>query len=141
MGWPNAEICWARSRRPNLGRDAISGASGTCIRGRFEVKRYAQDGLAARVSGPWTQEKLTYVEKYATAFMKAMAPHRKPGKWAELVYLDFLAGPGRGIDRDTGAEFDGSPLRAIKVVPAFDRLFFSDSDRRMIEALRQRIPA
>jgi hypothetical protein len=55
--------------------------------------------LPARVSGPWTREKLTYVEKYAAAFMKAMAPKRRAGKWSELVYLDLLAGPGRGIDR------------------------------------------
>ena len=86
------------------------------------MRRLATDGLPARVSGPWTREKLTYVEKYASAFMRAMAPKRKSGKWAELVYIDLLAGPGRGIDRDTGVEFDGSPLRALKVVPAFDVL-------------------
>lgn len=101
--------------------------------------RRAKDGLPARVSGPWTQEKLAYVEKYAAAFMKAMAPKRKAGKWAELVYLDLLAGPGRGIDRDSGAEFDGSPLRAVKITPAFDRLFFADLRERNVEALRRRI--
>jgi len=103
------------------------------------LRRLATDGLPARVSGPWTREKLTYIEKYASAFMTAMAPKRKTGKWAELVYIDLLAGPGRGIDRDTGAEFDGSPLRARKVVPAFDSLFFSDLNPRNIKALRQRI--
>src|SRR5438552_9600205 len=101
--------------------------------------RRAQDGLPARVSGPWTREKLTYVAKYASAFMKAMAPKRKAGRWSELVYLDLLAGPGRGIDRDSGAEFDGSPLKALKVTPAFDRLFFADLSRRNVEALRRRI--
>jgi len=101
--------------------------------------RRAQDGLPARVSGPWTREKLTYVEKYASAFMKAMAPKQKAGKWSELVYLDLLAGPGRGIDRDSGAEFDGSPLKALKVTPAFDRLFFADVSRPNVEALRRRI--
>lgn len=103
------------------------------------MRRLATDGLPARVSGPWTREKLTYVEKYASAFMRAMAPKRKSGKWAELVYIDLLAGPGRGIDRDTGAEFDGSPLRALKVVPAFDRCFFSDINPKNIKALRQQI--
>ncbi|MGH2361888.1 MAG: three-Cys-motif partner protein TcmP [bacterium] len=101
--------------------------------------RRAKDGLVARVSGPWSQEKLTYVERYARAFMTAMAPKRKAGKWSELVYMDFLAGPGRGIDRKNGSEFDGSPLRALKIVPAFDRLYFSDVDGRNIEALRRRI--
>lgn len=100
----------------------------------------AQDGLPARVSGPWTRDKLSYVERYATAFMRAMAPKRKVGKWSELVYLDLLAGPGKGIDRETRAEFDGSPLRALKVAPPFDRLFLSDLRRKNVEALRRRIP-
>lgn len=102
--------------------------------------RRAADGLAARVSGPWTQDKLGYVERYAHAFMTAMAPKRKQGRWSELVYLDFLAGPGRGIDRKTGSEFDGSPLRALKVTPPFDHLYLSDVHPRNVEALRQRIP-
>lgn len=103
--------------------------------------RRATDGLPARVSGSWTQEKLAYVERYARAFMTAMTPKRKPGQWSELVYMDFLAGPGRGIDRKTGVEFDGSPLRALKVGPPFDRLYFSDVEIRNVDALRRRIPA
>jgi len=102
--------------------------------------RRAQDGLRARVSGPWTREKLDYLERYARAFMRAMSPKRRAGFWSELVYVDLLSGPGKGVDRDTHAEFDGSPLRALKIVPAFDRLFFSDLDKRNVEALRQRIP-
>lgn len=103
------------------------------------MNRRAHDGLPARVSGPWTREKLTYVEKYASGFMHAMAPKRKAGMWSELVYVDLLAGPGRGIDRDSGAEFDGSPLRALKVTPAFDRLFFADLSARNVDALRRRL--
>jgi three-Cys-motif partner protein len=53
--------------------------------------------------------------------------------------MDFLAGPGRGIDRKTGAEFDGSPVRAIRVSPRFDRLYLSDVNPRNVEALRRRI--
>lgn len=101
--------------------------------------RLASDGLPARVSGPWTQEKLVYVERYATAFMTAMAPKRTAGKWDQLVYLDLLSGPGRGIDRDTRVEFDGSPLRALRVSPPFDRLVFGDLKPRNIEVLRRRI--
>ncbi len=102
--------------------------------------RKARDGLPARIFHPWTREKLTYLEKYATAFMKAMTPKRQQGKWDRLVYLDLLAGPGRGIDPDSGAEFDGSPLRALRVSPPFDRLFFGDLNSKNIEALRRRIP-
>ena len=100
----------------------------------------AQDGLPARPSGPWTRDKLTYLEKYASAFMRAMAPKRKAGIWDKLVYLDLLAGPGRGIDASTGLEFDGSPLRALKIEPQFDRLFLGDLSQKNISALRRRIP-
>jgi three-Cys-motif partner protein len=105
------------------------------------VIRRAQDGLPARVSGPWSQEKLSYVQRYASAFMTAMAPKRKPDQWSELVYLDFLAGPGLGIDRKSGAEFEGSPLRALRVTPAFDRLVFSDVQAKNVDTLKRRIPA
>jgi len=108
--------------------------------GRRGVTRLASDGLPARVSGPWTQVKLAYVQKYASAFMVAMAPKRKQGKWDSLVYLDLLAGPGRGIDAKTRSEFDGSPLRALKIHPTLDRLYFADLDPKNIEALRRRIP-
>lgn len=103
--------------------------------------RKARDGLPARVYRSWTREKLVYLEKYATAFMKAMAPKRQQGKWDRLVYLDLLSGPGRGIDAETGEEFDGSPLLALRVEPPFDGLFLSDLRSKNIEALRRRIPA
>jgi len=103
--------------------------------------RRASDGLRARVVGPWTQEKLAYVERYARAFMTAMAPKRQQGRWKSLVYIDLLAGPGRCIDRHTKFEFDGSPLRVLRVQPAFDRLYFTDLDLKNIDALQMRIPA
>jgi three-Cys-motif partner protein len=62
-------------------------------------------------------------------------------KWRELVYIDLLAGPGLGIDRRTRAEFDGSPLIALKIRPAFDRLIFSDVDSANTSALKRRIPS
>jgi len=101
----------------------------------------ARDGLPARESGPWTEEKLVYVAKYAGAFMTAMAPKRATKQWDELIYIDLLCGPGRGIERESGNEFDGSPLRALKVRPRFDHLFFSDLNPRNIHTLKNRIPA
>src|SRR2546425_7180038 len=71
--------------------------------------------------------------------MTARGPKRTRGQGSELVYMDPLAGPGRGIDRKPGAEFDGSPLRALKVTPPFDRLYFSDANPKNVEALRRRI--
>jgi three-Cys-motif partner protein len=102
--------------------------------------RLASDGLPARVSGAWTQDKLVYVERYATAFMRAMAPKKKQGKWERLVYIDLLAGPGLGINRDTGVEFEGSPLRALRVNPPFDHFYFGDLKRQNVSALERRIP-
>jgi hypothetical protein len=69
------------------------------------VIRRAKDGLPARVSGPWTQEKLSYVQKYATALMRAMVPKRNLGRWSELVYLDFLAGSASRLTIAHGSEF------------------------------------
>lgn len=101
--------------------------------------RTASDGLPARLSGPWTQEKLRYVQKYAAAFTRAMTPKRRAGLWSELVYLDLLSGPGWGIDRASGEEFSCSPLRALGVTPGFDRLFFGDLEPANVIALNQRI--
>jgi len=100
------------------------------------VKRKASDGLPARSGRIWTREKLTYLQKYASAFTTAMA-----GKWGRLVYVDLLAGPGRDIDPETGREFDGSPLIALAVTPKFDHLFLSDNDAGNVAALNARISA
>lgn len=100
----------------------------------------ASDGLPVRMSGRWTEEKLMYVAKYAAAFMTAMAPKRTAHQWSQLVYIDLLCGPGRGVERDSGTEFEGSPLRALDVRPAFDHLFFSDLNPRHVQTLKKRIP-
>jgi len=84
---------------------------------------------------------LDYVERYARAFMVAMAVKRSEGKWRNLVYLDLLSGPGMGIDHDSTQEFPGSPLRALAISPAFERLFFRDLKATNIRALRKRIPS
>jgi three-Cys-motif partner protein len=71
--------------------------------------------------------------------MRAMAPKRKARKWEALVYIDLLAGPGLGIDRDTGREFPGSPLQALNVDPPFDHLYLGDLRAQNVTALRHRI--
>jgi len=97
----------------------------------------ASDGLRARIAGPRTSEKLVYIEKYCQAFMTAMTPKRKEGKWDKLVYIDLLSGPGRCISKDGAEEYDGSALRAIKVTPKFDHLYFCEKSRLNISALRK----
>jgi three-Cys-motif partner protein len=96
----------------------------------------AADGLPARSAGPWTNEKLGYLKKYAAAFTGAMSK-----KWGRLVYIDLLAGPGRDVIEDTREEFDGSPLIALNVRPHFHKLFLGDASPEHVQILRQRIPA
>jgi hypothetical protein len=64
-----------------------------------------EDGLPARVSGAWAQEKLAYLRKCKTIF------NGGKNQW-EPVYLDLLAGPGRCVVTQTLEEFAGSPLLA-----------------------------
>jgi hypothetical protein len=96
----------------------------------------AGDGLPARLGGPWTQDKLTYLKKYASGFMVAMAKKN----WERLVYIDLLAGPGLDMNEETRQEFAGSPLIALQTRPAFDKLYLGDADRHNVAALRERIP-
>ncbi len=100
----------------------------------------AIDGLRARFLGPSTLDKLSYVERYCQAFMAAMAPKRAEGKWDKLLYFDLLCGPGKCVDRETKEEFYGSPLRALKIHPSFDHLYFSDFVMKNVDALKKRIP-
>jgi three-Cys-motif partner protein len=55
------------------------------------------------------------------------------------ISTSWLA-PGRGLDRKSRVEFDGSPLRALRISPAFDRLFLGDKSEASVRALRARIP-
>jgi len=104
------------------------------------VKLLASDGLPIRPARIWTREKLTYLTKYATAFMVAMAKKRGPEGWDRLVYLDLLCGPGRDIDTDTDEEFPGSPLIALSIKPHFDHLYLADRIQRTLRLSRKEFP-
>ncbi|HEY3303588.1 MAG TPA: three-Cys-motif partner protein TcmP [Candidatus Binatia bacterium] len=97
----------------------------------------ASDGLRARKAGHWTEEKLTYLRKYLEALMTAMAPKRTTGVWNKLFYIDPLCGSGKC--RSGTHEFDGSPLIALGIRPAFDHLYLSDRSAHNISALKKRI--
>jgi three-Cys-motif partner protein len=108
---------------------------------RHSARPLADDRFLAREAGAWTKDKLYYVERYAKTFTTAMAAKRQSAKWSELVYLDLLCGPGRCVIRSPREIVDGSPLRALKVRPEFDRFSFADADETNIDALSKRIPA
>jgi three-Cys-motif partner protein len=103
------------------------------------VKLLASDGLVARPARIWTREKLSYLHKYAQAFMTSMALKRAQRKWDRLEYVDLLCGPGLSVVRETKQEFDGSPLLALKIKPRFDHLHLADLNPENIAALRKRI--
>lgn len=63
---------------------------------------------AARSWGYWTRAKLAVLNDYLPAFLQASS-----GRATEFVYLDAFAGEGRGVDRLTGEEFNGSARIAL----------------------------
>lgn len=93
------------------------------------------DGLPVRDSGIWAKEKLYYLERYLDIFSVGML-QRWHGK---IYYVDLFAGPGQCLIAETGEEFDGSPLRALKF--HFAKYFFFESDPACFEALETRIRA
>jgi len=99
--------------------------------------RTATDGLPARVSGPWAEDKLDALSRYSRIVLRAVK-----NKWKGLCYVDLLAGGGKCILRGTNKEFDGSPLLAIECNdPAFTTVVLIESDDRLCRALRTRTAA
>ena len=91
------------------------------------------DGLPILGQGAWSRDKLHFVSYFSDLFNRGMK-----GLWSKRAYVDLFAGPGRCIDRDANAEFDGSPLMALKRTPPFTHLFFNDINPEFVEALEKR---
>jgi three-Cys-motif partner protein len=74
--------------------------------------------------GHWSELKLEIVEKYGAAYTTAFsnAPNLKK------YYIDGYSGAGIHISRQTRAQIEGSPARALKVFPPFDGFYFIDMD-------------
>ena len=103
------------------------------VSGKSEY-RIASDGLLARVSGPWAQDKLETLSQYNRIVLRAVKD-----KWSGLCYIDLLAGGGRCILKGSKTEFDGSPLLAVKCDdPAFTKVVLVEADARLSKALRTR---
>lgn len=90
------------------------------------------DGLPARVSGSWAQEKLAYLRKYMYVFNVSMKD-----KW-QRTYMDLLAGAGRCVENSSGEEFEGSPLLALSCEQPFTEAIFVESDPGLAAALTTR---
>jgi three-Cys-motif partner protein len=94
----------------------------------------AADGLPARLSRQYAQEKLYYLQRYLDIVNKAM---RK--KWPFRAFVDLMAGPGRCVLEEDGTEFDGSPLLALRADPPFTHVALTESSTRLAEALKRRV--
>jgi three-Cys-motif partner protein len=92
------------------------------------------DGLLARPSGDWAQDKLFYVKHYIDTFEKSM----RKREWRRRIYIDLFAGPGKCIDRDTQEYFLGSPMLALTTEFPFTDYFFVDVDNENLKALKVR---
>jgi three-Cys-motif partner protein len=73
--------------------------------------------------GYWSELKLEIVEKYGQAYTKAFTTL---GAHLKKYYIDGFSGAGVHLSRRTGEQVEGSPARALKIAPPFDRFYFID---------------
>jgi three-Cys-motif partner protein len=76
--------------------------------------------------GIWSELKLEIVEKYGAAYTRAFANERRLKKY----YIDAFSGAGVHISKRSGAQIEGSPARALKTSPPFDRFVFIDMNEK-----------
>lgn len=80
--------------------------------------------MRPRTWGYWSQAKLQILQRYLPAFLQASSNIRRDRDGVlQAVYIDAFAGLGRGIDRLTGQEFNGSARIAAEARAANDHHF------------------
>jgi three-Cys-motif partner protein len=82
--------------------------------------------------GYWSQLKLEIVEKYGAACTKAFAGSPNLKK----CYIDAFSGAGVHLAKGSKTLIKGSPVRALKITPPFDRYYFIDLDADKTDYLR-----
>lgn len=95
---------------------------------------YGTDGLVARDSGDWAQDKLFFLSRYMNIFSTGMK-NRHPRR----VYVDLMAGPGLCLERKSGREFPGSPLLAIATPTPFSEVVLVEKEPECRAALEARL--
>ena len=91
------------------------------------------DGLPVRDSGVWILQKHRPLVYYSEIFNQAM----KDKDWANRVYFELFAGPGRCLIRGTNEEDWGSPLKIIKT--NFTKFIFVEMNESAAKALAARL--
>src|SRR5271156_6857792 len=84
--------------------------------------------------GPWSEIKLEIIEKYAAAYTKILS--NAPVK-LKYELIDGFSGAGEHISKSTKKPIEGSPVRALKVVPPFNHYHFIDLDGEKAAYLRE----
>lgn len=88
--------------------------------------------------GIWSEVKLAIIREYASAYARVLEGTRRESiprlRW---LYIDAYAGPGVHLSKATGEVVDGSPLIALKTIPAFSEYHFIDADPKRAEQLRR----
>lgn len=87
--------------------------------------------------GIWPEVKLAIIKEYASAYATILDAKRRDSihslRW---LYIDAFAGPGVHLSKRTGTIVDGSPLIALKTVPASSEYHFIDADPARAAQLR-----
>jgi len=95
------------------------------------------DGLPIRCVRSWAKEKIYLLTQYFGIFAQGMYK-----LWENnIVYIEICSGPGRCIDRESGFEFDGTPLTIIKK-PEYKyikKALFFDFDLSIVDTLNKRL--
>jgi three-Cys-motif partner protein len=97
------------------------------------------DGLECYKTGPWTRDKLYYLNRYIQNTSVAMANQRAfPGG---LCYIDLFAGPGLcEIEQGSKSEFvPGSPLLAAYAAKPFTKILLCERIERLAETCSTRM--
>lgn len=76
--------------------------------------------------GAWSVLKLDIIEQYGSAYTKAFNVR---GRRLKKYYIDAFSGAGMHVVKGTRQQIEGSPARALKVTPPFDRYYFIDLDK------------
>lgn len=82
--------------------------------------------------GYWSELKLEIIEQYGSAYTIAFNKTRGLKKY----YIDGFSGAGVHVSKRSGAQIEGSPTRALRIVPPFDGFYFIDLNANKTEYLR-----
>ena len=84
--------------------------------------------------GDWSVLKLDIIEQYGSAYTRAFNVR---GRRLKKYYIDGFSGAGVHVVKRTRQQIEGSPARALKIVPPFDGYYFIDLDKDKTASLKK----